>query len=80
MYSKHIIIYIHIQSLLCIQTENTVFLVFCRGKTTRACTLVDEECLSSVSTVCELGTNYPQPFMSPLSFKTTLILTVDSLL
>lgn len=33
--------------------------------------LVNEECLSSV---CELGTSCPQPFVSPLSFKTTHIL------
>lgn len=40
----------------------------------------NKETLSGVGTVCELGTNYPQAFVPSLSFKTTHILTLHSLL
>lgn len=40
----------------------------------------NKETLSGVGTVCELGTNYLQAFVPSLSFKTTHILTLHSLL
>lgn len=33
--------------------------------------LVNEECLKSLIRVCDFRTNFPKPFVTPLSFETT---------